>query len=179
MIVKNRDSAYNWDVWNTALSSGYDLILNTSAAQTSGRWSTTIPTASLVTLKDTYEVNGTDKYIAYCFHSVEGYSKVGSYEGNANADGTFVYTGFQVAYLLTKSIDGSYNWYQTDNKSTPINVRDNVLYPDLSVAHGSSWPWVDFLSNGFKLRTSSSGVNNNTFIYLAFAESPFKYSNAR
>ena len=179
VIVKNRDSAYNWDVWNTALSSGYDLILNTDAAQTSGRWSTTIPTASLVSLKDTYEVNGTDKYIAYCFHSVEGYSKVGSYEGNANADGTFVYTGFQVAYLLTKSIDGSYNWYQTDNKSTPINVRDNVLYPDLSVAHGSSWPWVDFLSNGFKLRTSSSGVNNNTFIYLAFAESPFKYSNAR
>ena len=98
VMVKNRDSAYNWDVWNTALSSGYDLILNTGAAQTSGRWSTTIPTASLVSLKDTYEVNGTDKYIAYCFHSVEGYSKVGSYEGNNNADGTFIYTGFKPPY---------------------------------------------------------------------------------
>ena len=141
-------------------------------------WRDTYPTSSVFTVGANGNVNYSgDDFIFYAWHSVEGYSKVGSYEGNANAEGTFVYTGFQPAYLLTKSIDGTYNWYQTDNKSTPINVRDNVLYPDLSAAHGSSWPWVDFLSNGFKLRTSSSGVNNNTFIYLAYSSSPFKTSN--
>jgi len=116
--------------------------------------------------------------IAYCFHSVEGYSKVGSYTGNGSADGGFVYTGFQPAYVIVKTYTQVYDWYQTDNKATPINVRDNVLYPNSTAAHGSSWPWIDFVSNGFKLRTSSNAVNNYPQLYIAFASHPFKYSNA-
>jgi len=179
VIVKNRDSAYNWDVWNTALSSGYDLILNTSAAQTSGRWSTTIPTASLVTLKDTYEVNGTDKYIAYCFHSVEGYSKVGSYEGNNNADGTFIYTGFKPAFLMYKNIDATADWGMVDNKRSPYNTLTKYLAANENAAEITN-SFGDFTSNGIKMRNTYGGANaSNTYIYLAFAESPFKTSNAR
>ena len=180
VIVKNRDSAYNWDVWNTSLSSGYDLILNTTAAQTSGRWSTTIPTASLVTLKDTYEVNGTDKYIAYCFHSVEGYSKVGSYTGNANANGPFVYTGFKPAFLLIKRIAGVQDWMLADNKISPYNQTEYMLRPAQSAVEQSG-NTIDILSNGFKLRLTGNAFNasGESYLVLAIAESPFKTSNAR
>ena len=181
VIVKNRDSAYNWDVWNTSLSSGYDLILNTTAAQTSGRWSTTIPTSSLVTLKNTYEVNGTDKYIAYCFHSVEGYSKVGGYTGNGGTDGPFVYTGFRPAWVMFKRTNSTSNWTMFDNKTDPQNSVGREIYADLSNAEGGHYNGLDFVSNGFKLRNTTAGFNasSGTFIYLAFAESPFKTANAR
>ncbi len=182
VIIKNRDNTYNWDVWNTELSSGHDLILNQSVAQASGRWSTTIPTASLVTLKDNYEVNGTDKYIAYCFHSVEGYSKVGSYTGNGSADGTFIYTGFRPAFLLLKRYDSAGNWILYDNKRDEYNPEDEALFPNLTnVETTQGNGMIDFNSNGFKLRNTGSAINpsSGTCIYLAIAESPFKYSNAR
>ena len=180
VIVKNRDSAYNWDVWNTSLSSGYDLILNTTAAQTSGRWSTTIPTASLVTLKDTYEVNGTDKYIAYCFHSVDGYSKVGTYTGNGSADGAFVYTGFKPAFLLIKRIAGVQDWMLADNKISPFNQTEYMLRLSQSAVEQSG-NTIDILSNGFKPRLTGNAFNasGEPYLVLAIAESPFKYSNAR
>ena len=183
VIAKNRTSAYNWDVWTPALSSGYDLKINDNAAQASGRWSTTIPTASLVTLLDTYEVAGTDDYIAYCFHSVEGYSKVGSYEGNGDADGAFVYTGFRPAFLLLKSIDDSAHWEMEDDKRDTYNLSHKSLQANLNYAEDTSTSrnGLDFVSNGFKFRSNSSNIMNGseTYIYLAFAESPFKYSNAR
>jgi hypothetical protein len=190
VIVKNRDSAYNWDVWNTSLSSGYDLILNTTAAQTSGRWSTTIPTASLVSLKDTYEVNGTDKYIAYCFHSVEGYSKIGSYVGNGvSQNGPFVYLGFKPAFLMVKNISATAWWGIWDNKRDPDNTVTYEGYPNSSVAEGNNTGSTngpgtfDFLSNGFKgVRKAAESMTNtsgNTYIYMAFAETPFSTSNAR
>jgi len=183
VIIKNLDSTYNWDVWTPALQSGYDLRLNTTDDETSGRWSTTIPTASLVTLLDTYEVAGTDDYIAYCFHSVEGYSKVGSYEGNGDADGAFVYTGFRPAFLLLKSIDDSAHWEMEDDKRDTYNLSHKSLQANLNYAEDTSTSrnGLDFVSNGFKFRSNSSNIMNGseTYIYLAFAESPFKYSNAR
>jgi len=181
VIIKNLDSAYNWDVWTPALSSGYDLKLNDSAAQASGRWSTTIPTASLVTLLDTYEVAGTDDYIAYCFHSVEGYSKVGSYEGNGSStDNAFVYTGFRPAFIMQKNADaGSSWWLMYDNKRTPYNQAGTALGAQANNADTTGFN-IDILSNGFKVRDAEPSLgNSNTYIYLAFAESPFKYSNAR
>jgi len=182
VIVKNRDSAYNWDVWTPALSSGYDLRLNDPAAQTSGRWSTTIPTASLVTLKNTYEVNGTDNYIAYCFHSVYGYSKIGSYTGNGNADGTFVYTGFRPAFILYKGIDSGTGWCIHDNKRDGYNQTNKRLFPDDNgVEATSTGNAVDFVASGFKLRSTGSTINGSgdTYMYLAFAEASFKIGNAR
>jgi len=183
VIIKNLDSTYNWDVWTPALQSGYDLRLNTTDDETSGRWSTTIPTASLVTLLDTYEVAGTDDYIAYCFHSVEGYSKVGSYEGNGVVDGTFIYTGMKPSYLLIKTTNlTGHSWYIWDDKRDTINPNDKVLYPNNNTDEQTSTDYsIDFLSNGFKIRNASNLDNNSsgTYLYLAFAESPFKYSNAR
>jgi hypothetical protein len=184
VLVKNLDSTFNWDVWTPALASEKDLILNSDDDELSSRWSATVPSASLVTLRDSYEVNGTDDYIAYCFHSVEGYSKVGTYVGNSDVDGPFVYTGFHPAFTMCKKISGTGNWIIFDNKrpdaGTNTNVNDSSLYPNLTEYEGDS-NHNDFVSNGFKLRTTGGDNNESgsTYIYLALAESPFKTSNAR
>jgi len=115
-----------------------------------------------------------DNYLAYCFKSIKGYSKFGSYTGNGNADGPFIYTGFKPAFLLLKksSASGS-NWVIFDNKRDPHNKVDNYLIPNLNIIEGTSDD-TDFLSNGFKLRSTGGGTNasNDTYIYMAFAEEP-------
>jgi hypothetical protein len=182
VIVKNLDSAWNWDVYTAALTSGYDLKLNDTAAQTASRWSTTIPTASVVTLKYNYEHTSTNDYIAYCFHSVEGYSKVGSYVGNGVVDGPFAYTGFRPAFFLVKNIStGGTMWRLYDDKRSPYNPASLILYPDTTSVGTSTGHPVDLDSSGVKIRGTFSEVNTNgnIYIYLAFAESPFKTSNAR
>ena len=116
-----------------------------------------------------------ETYIAYCFRSIQGYSKIGSYTGNGNTDGTFVYTGFKPAWLLIKRTDSAKDWYLYDNKRNTFNRHDTVLVPNGSGADLTTDNYVDFLSNGFKLRGSSSVTNSNggTYVYLAFAEHPF------
>ena len=123
--------------------------------------------------------SGSD-YIAYCFHSVEGYSKVGSYTGNGNADGTFVYTGFRPAFVLLKVSSTTNNWFIYDNKREGYNQDNDTLSPNLTAVEDNSYK-LDLLSNGFKIRGSQNAHNHNgqTFIYLAFAEAPFKFANAR
>ena len=125
-----------------------------------------------------YNVN-TDTYIAYCFHSVEGYSKVGTYVGNGNADGTFVYTGFRPAWVIIKRTNATENWRMQDSKRLGYNPEGKELYADLTLAEASNS--FDIVSNGFKIRNTSNGYNGSgsTYIYLAFAEAPFKYSLAR
>jgi len=180
VIVKNLDTTYNWDVWTPDLQSGYDLRLNTTDAETASRWSTTDPSASLITLKDTYEVNGTDDYVAYCFHSVEGYSKVGSYTGNGNADGPFGYIGFRPSFVLIKSTSSGTNWMMFDSKREGYNVDNDALEANTTDAE-STTDFIDMVSNGFKVRNSHSDVNTSThtYIYLAFAAYPFKFAPAR
>ena len=183
VIVKNLDSAWNWDVYTPALSSGYDLKLNTTDAQASGRWSTTAPTASVVTLKYDYEHTSTNDYIAYCFHSVEGYSKIGAFTGAATP-GAFVYTGFKPAYLLVKSYSNAGNeWFIFDDKRYPRNVKVGKYLQAQSTAAevttAESWSPLDFLSNGIKFRYTQFNPSGYGMIYMAFAESPFKTSNAR
>ena len=122
--------------------------------------------------------------MAYCFHSVEGYSKFGSYEGNAATDGAFVYLGFRPAFVLIKNADeNGYNWYLYDNLRKPHNNNSKYLIPNTSgVEIDYAGDSIDHLSNGFKLRTDANGRGTNravTFIYMAFAEAPFKYANAR
>ena len=182
VMVKNRDSAYNWDVWTPALSSGYDLKLNDNAAQASGRWSTTIPTASLVTLKDTYEVAGTDEYIAYCFHSVEGYSKVMEWSGNSDTDGVFLYCGFRPSFFIGKCISASESWFMLDNKRDTYNDEYKRLFAESNAAESTGDPDIlDFVSNGIKFRNSGNNgnVSGRDYMGIAFAESPFKTANAR
>jgi hypothetical protein len=126
----------------------------------------------------------TNNMIAYCFHSVEGYSKVGSYTGNGSTDGTFVYTGFRPAYVMIKRTDTTASWNVLDSVRNPYNYVANYLYPNSSQAEvdGSTANFTrDYTANGFKLRATNTFLNANggTYIFLAFAEQPFKHSNAR
>jgi hypothetical protein len=124
------------------------------------------------------------RVIAYCFHSVSGYSKMGKYEGNGLADGAFIHLGFQAKYIMIKntSVSGD-NWYITDDTRDGSNPQTEILLANSSnpeYTTGSNK--IDILSNGFKCLDASSGDTNrhpNTYIYMAFAEYPFKYGNAR
>jgi len=161
------------------------LFLNTTGAQDGGQgfMNNTAPTASVFTQGDQgfVGVSGRD-YISYCFHSVDGYSKVGSYTGNGSAtDGTFVHLGFRPAYVMIKRTNSSdTGWIIWDAVRDTANVNNTVLQAHVSTAEVTAVA-IDFTSNGFKCRTTDSAANNSggTYIYLAFAESPFKHSNAR
>ena len=143
-------------------------------------WRDTYPTSSVFTVGANGNVNYSgDDFIFYAFHSVEGYSKVGSYTGTGGADGAFVYTGFRPAYILQKVYSASSNWLVFDDKRTTYNVVNKYLTVDTSGAE-SEETVMDFLSNGFKFRATSASFNaSQSYIYLAIAESPFKTSNAR
>ena len=124
-----------------------------------------------------------DTYVQYCFAEVEGFSSFGSYTGNGSAtDGPFVYTGFRPAFLVIKQSNGNNSWNTSDGARTPYNGgNDSWLNLNLPNAESSSQDLYDYLSNGFKLQSNAGGVNGSgtTYIYMAFAENPFKYSNAR
>ena len=187
IIVKNRDATDDWRVYhsgNTAAPETDYLELNDDAATADDaeNWNDTAPTSSVFTIGDGDNVNTDDEtYVAYCFHSVEGYSKVGSYTGNGNADGTFVYTGFKPAYVLLKITDDTNNWFIFDNKRDTYNVAEHRLYASTSDAEATGLNTMDMLSNGFKFRDTNLAWNasGNNYIYIAFAETPFRYANAR
>ena len=182
-ITKCRTAAStDWETFFTVVDGSVDFMrLNTDAVDgDSGR---TAPTASVfyVGTGNNQGADGED-YVAYCWHSVEGYSKAGKYVANFNNDGTFIYTGFKPAWIMIKNVDNVANWVMQDNKISPTNPRDDVLLADTDGAEAdwSSYP-IDILSNGFKMRNTGQGTNgpmSANFLYLAFAESPFKTSNA-
>ena len=122
---------------------------------------------------DLWNTNGAT-YIAYCFAQKKGYSSFGSYTGNGNADGVFVYTGFRPAFVLRKRTDTANNWGINDNKRDTFNITENLLTADTTSAAGDG-TGIDMLSNGFKMRTNGSlhNASGGTYIYMAFAESPF------
>ena len=189
VIVKNRTTVFNWLVGGPTLNPDafwqYALLLSSTAAavdETAYFGYQTAATATTFPLGNSVGTNDSgDDYVAYCFHSVEGYSKVGSYEGNVNNDGPFVYCGFRPAWIMVKCSDAISGWDIVDNKRDIDNAVQSRLYPQSNGAE-ETMAVVDFLSNGFKVRTTSGNWNSSTShtqIYLAFAESPFKYSNAR
>jgi len=184
ILVKNRDTSSNWDVYSVHIGNTKRLKLNSNAAEeTQPAFNNQTPTSTVF-----YGLGGGSwhgvgsKMINYVFSEVAGYSKFGSYEANNSSNGPFVYLGFEPKWIMMKPIDDSGNWQIYDNKRTPINKDDgNALYADLNSAEASGFTIFDFLSNGFKLRnTGAGGINyTNTYIYLAFAESPFKNARAR
>ena len=184
VMIKNRSIVSNWAVYNHSLADDAYLRLDaTNAAITSStRFNSTDPSSSVVTIGNDSSVNGdttSDDLIAYCFHSVEGYSKVGSYTGNGSTDGTFVHCGFRPAYVMTKNTNGVDSWVLYDNKRDDSNVNDKYLLADSSSAEGT-YTQMDFVANGFKFRTAGSQNGSvGPYIFLAFAEHPFKYTNAR
>ena len=186
MIFKNRDQAHGWLVYHKEIGATKNLSLNTTAAEAtaSNKFNNTEPTSTVFTVSTAADSNQSGQsIISYCFSEVQGYSKFGSYTGNGNSNGTFVFTGFRPAWVLIKRINLTRNWIIYDNKRGPFNEVDNFLEADTSNAEDPK-DMIDFLSNGFKLRDSDSDVNANDttpdeYIYLCFAESPFKYSRAR
>jgi len=198
VIIKTINTGQSWTVSSSELGTTgdttgglaeyYIVTLDTTAAKADwgedNIFGFTSTTFSIGSSGNMVMVNASGvNYVAYCFGEVEGYSKVGKYEGNGNADGTFVYTGFRPAYLLAKRVDAVSSWYVFDNKRNPYNVANSGLWPNGTWAEATHTDYgVDLLSNGFKWRNNQSGGMNDSggdYIYLAFAEFPFKYSNAR
>jgi len=182
IIVKKRSGVSTWNVYHEAIGNTKGLYLNTTDATTTytGFWNDTSPTSSVFTVGADNTTNSAT-YIAYCFAEKKGYSKFGSYTGNGNANGTFIYTGFKPAFVLTKSTSNAVNWQIQDNKTAPTNLMTNKLFANTSAAQDTgSENTVDFLSNGFKPRGtgSSENINGNgySYIYMAFAENPFTSS---
>ena len=181
IFAKNRSNGNNWNVYVEAADNTGDstLTLNGTGGKSNSfnMWNDTAPTSSVITLGNRNETNGSShNMVFYCFNSVKGYSKFGSYTGNGNADGRFVYTGFKPALVIAKRTDGNGNdWRIADNKRDSFNVVDGRIKPNSSDAEDST-DQFDFLSNGFKLRTAAgdlNGTSGHTFIYIAFAEHPF------
>jgi hypothetical protein len=177
IIVKSRTGAgENWNTYHESLGATKFINLNTdnSVYTDVNAWNNTAPTASVFSIGgnsgDTGR-SGSD-YVAYCFADIQGYSKFGSYVGNGNADGSFVYTGFKPAFVIFKrSSDSTENWMMLDNERSPFNVANKRLSPNLNAAENTDIP-TDFLSNGFKIRTSGGGMNASgvTYIYAAFGQ---------
>ena len=178
VIVRRRNNSDGWQVYVNGLSSvNYYLRLDTTAAEASdsSRFGAA-PTASVFSVGTANGTNASgDTYIAYCFASIKGYSKIGSYSGNGNADGTFVYTGFRPAFVLLKVSSTTNNWNTFDDKRPGFNEIDQRLFPNLSDAEQDGTAAVDFLSNGFKFRNTNDNYNASsaTYIYMAFAKAPF------
>ena len=182
ILTKNRTSAFNWHLWTHAFSSYNDTIqLNTTAGIDTGTLlNNTAPTSSLITLGSSAVINESgSNQLAYVFAEKKGFSKFGSYTGNGSTDGTFVYTGFKPAFVILKasSVAGQ-NWMMFDNKRNEFNVMNKKLYADNALAEETS-DYLDFTSNGYKLKTISSDGNGSgtTYIYMAFAENPLVGTN--
>ena len=181
MIIKNRSATQYWVVYHKDLGGANNhLRLDSNAAKRNdlNMFSSTAPTSSVFELGNKEQVNGnTNNMIAYCFAEKKGYSKFGSYTGNGNADGTFIYLGFKPSIIIAKRTDGTDHWTLWDNKrETTMNPNNNVLYPSLSDVESTSDSsyLCDFTSNGIKWRGTSTGMNASgaNYIYMAFAESP-------
>ena len=190
MLVKNIEEAggNSWAVYhhkNTSAPETDYLRLDTTNATTDNAdiWNDTEPTSAVFTAGDHSGSNRSgDDFISYHWNEVQGYSKFGKYTGNGNADSTFVYTGFRPAWVMIKrTTASSYNWMIFDNKRNTFNVIDDRLRANTNDAEqtGSSTHILDFVSNGFKIRSSNSAIGGggDPYVYMAFAEAPFVNSN--
>ena len=180
VLTKNRtDDSTDWANYHVGLTSAeYYIVLNSNSAQVSGSsvWGDTAPTSTVFTVGGANTKNNASSklYVSYCFAPIQGYSKFGSYEGNAADNGNFIYTGFKPAYVMIKGIDsGSREWFIFDHERDVDNPRATYVKAESTDANATSI-FGDFLSNGFKIRANNASYNSAaTFIYMAFAESPW------
>mgnify|MGYP003119999936 CR=1 FL=1 len=179
MIIIKDLASNNWQIYHVSLGNTKVIYLNTTGAAetTSARWNNTSPDAVNWTMGTTDAVNGNGhNYVAYCFAEKQGYSKFGSYIGNGNADGVFVYLGFKPAFVMTKRTDGTGGWFMQDNKRLGYNYANYRLFADDSGAESTA-SRIDLLSNGFKCRDNDGNGSGYNYIYMAFAENPFVAGN--
>jgi hypothetical protein len=187
IIAKSRSTVANWQVYHSSISNmatGFIMINSTAAfsTATSQIWNSTAPTSTVFSLGTDTDINGSaNTIVAYCFAQITGYSAFGIYTGNGSADGPFVYLGFRPRFVMIKRTDGIGNWSIYDTSRDPYNVMTQVIFGNLSDAESNNTATVDYLSNGFKLRIATFQPNTSgaTFIYMAFAENPFKMARAR
>ena len=183
VLVKGIGHTSQWYMYHIGTDANGVMLLDGTAAKTTDTvsWQNTTPTSSVFSIGNDGGTNGSgNTYIAYCFAEKTGFSKFGSYTGNGNADGPFVYTGFKPSYINLKRTDNTGHWIMKDWQTPGYNQNDYYLWSDASDAETSaSSLGIDFLSNGFKLRGTAGNSNGSggTFIYMAFAEEPLVASN--
>lgn len=184
VIVKSTSHAESWIVGHDGMGWTKAMYLNSSGTPYTLDiyWNNTAPTSSVVELHDHVVTNGNSyTYIMYCFAEISGHSSIGSYTGNGNSDGVYVHTGFKPAYLRIKRVDAGASWEIGDNIRNPFNTISSILQADTTDAEWTATTkFFDFLSNGFKHRSSHADFNasGGTYIYTAFAKSPFKTATA-
>jgi hypothetical protein len=186
IMIKRLDQASNWCVYHTGLGGAdHNLFLNTTSAKQTDTaiWNNTLPTTSVFSLGANADANGSGAgHIAYCFRDVQGYSKFGSYNGNGNVDGEFVYTGFKPAFVIIKCMSSADQWLFLDGKRADVlnaNPTEQVLYSPSTEVEYSESGGIDLISNGFKIRESGVSFNSGSgeYIFMAFAEAPLVGSN--
>ena len=180
IITKQTNGTTGWYTWHKGIPITEALRLDNTSASTSFAHWVTLPTDSVFSMGSGF--GSGEAYVAYCWHGVEGYSKFGSYTGNGDADGTFVYCGFKPAWVMIKRADGTNQWQIQDTSRNSTNPTNVALYAEASlVEEFATSTSKDFLSNGFKIRGVDAMVNASAvnYIYLAFAESPFQTANAK
>ena len=183
LMIKDLSAATDWTIYNVGVGNTKRLVLNTTGAQEDDAsfFNDTTPTSSVFSIGSSSAVNLSGRnYICYAFTDIVGYSKFGSYTGNGNANGPFIYTGFKPAFVMTKKSSGTGAWAMMDNKRPGYNVTKNYLQAnDSTTEHVDVSFNLDLLSNGWKARHNNGDFNSSgqTYIYMAFAETPLVGSN--
>jgi hypothetical protein len=179
VIFKKLNGTSAWSVYHKSLGNGYFINLQDTGASTLSPTflNNTSPSSSVITLGDADNGNTSGAtYVAYCFSEKKGFSKFGSYTGNGNADGPFIYTGMKPAMVIYKRSDGVEGWMIQDNRRPGYNPMGGNLFPNNTNAESTDARF-DFLSNGFKARSGNQNTNASTHIYMAFAEEPLVGTN--
>ena len=179
--IKATSGTGGWVVYSLIVGNNKYLYLNSTdaAATSTSVWQNTAPTSAVI-YTNSSDMQDDRVVVCHAFTPIKGFSKFGSYTGNNNSDGPFVYLGFKPAFLMIKrSSDGTNSWEIRDNKRDTFNSADDRAFADASAADDADNEGVDFLSNGFKIKNNGAGGNADgvTYIYVAFAEAPFVNSN--
>ena len=179
VIHKRRSAVENWGAYHIVTGNTGCCFLNLTIAKSTAAsyFNNTSPTSTTLSFGTNPAFNGNGStHVAYCFAEIQGYSKIGTYTGNGSTNGTFVYLGFKVSWVMLKRTDSAASWLIFDNKRDIDNVVSHRVYANATDAEDSdTGSAIDFLSNGFKCRSSDSSTNTSsgTYIYMAFAENPF------
>jgi len=175
MIIKDLSNSRNWYTWNKTFAYDDRIKLDTTSAKETGTDNmTALPDSTKINMATSTQNNGSgNNYVGYFFQEKKGFSKFGSYQGNSDSNGPFIYLGFKPAMVIVKDSTSTGQWFMRDNKRDTYNAAVKTLYANSEGVEEDAQPW-DMLSNGFKMRNTDADLNNSsqTYIFMAFAENP-------